>query len=335
MDVFIFGVARSGTTMLYSLCQRIFGQLYGEGFRSSYEPFIWDRDQFNAPYEDTRQLFGKTGALSVEGIYNHVKTPLFVPAASAEQYLSNEFYRYFSASAGHPPHVAKLIRGNGRMAIFRALNPGAGLVLVVRNPVDVVNSVKHKFSLYGEDFYPSDLPRFRKQLGSRLVMNAEAGWAQQQAEYCYQMNRAALEFAHGDPKTFVIEYDHFTRNKLEKAGELCGFLGLGLTEDAARSLGSPTGPVTTKPQLSQSEFESILAYDDLHTGLCGRYGVSRGRSREELITKYDGNCTARDYDIRYQDFTTNRLRRIIMQKSVRIRELEQQLAKLTRDPGER
>jgi len=124
MDIFVFGIGCSGTTMTYSLLQNIFARLYGENYHSSYEPFLWDKEKFNLPYKKASNLFSKTSSLSVEGIYNHVKTPLFVDAAAKNKYLDNKFFKHFSSMHGPGmPHLAKLIRGNGRMPIFRALNP--------------------------------------------------------------------------------------------------------------------------------------------------------------------------------------------------------------------
>ena len=65
MDVFVFGIGCSGTTMIYSLMQSIFSQLYGDSYFSSYEPFIWDKDKFNGPYEKVSGLFGKTSSMSI------------------------------------------------------------------------------------------------------------------------------------------------------------------------------------------------------------------------------------------------------------------------------
>jgi len=329
MDSFIFGVGCSGTTMIYSLLQSIFTRAYGENYYSTYEPFIWDREKFNRPYKKAGSLFGRTSSISVEGIYNHVKTPMFVDSASGDDYIDNEFFRHFTAAFGPgQPQLAKLIRGNGRMAVFRALNPQARFVLVLRNPVDNINCAKYKFSFYGEDFYPSDYPRFCEQLkkGNKLVLDQEnANWAQRQAEYCYQMNRAAVDFAVLDKHTKILEYDSFTRDKSSFVMELCDFLETPFSDDYPDQLQRPVGSVTASNVLSQSEYETIFPYDRLYREVCERAGVARGKSAADIQHQYNGKCSAADFDSEHEESATNRLRRVINAQKNQIRQLQRQV----------
>lgn len=322
MDVFIFGVGCSGTTMTYSLLQGIFSEIYEADYYSTYEPFIWDKKKFNIPYEQAADLFGKTASISVEGIYHHSMTPMFTGKVSRRFYKKNEFFRHFSASHGpHQPHLAKLIRGNGRMSIFRAINPKARFLLVLRNPVDNINCAKHKFSFFGEDFYPSDYPRFCQQVKkeSGLVLDEEeSNWAQRQAEYCYQMNRAALEFAIQDKHTYIIEYDAFIRDMPAAVNGLCDFLDTPVLGEYTDKLQQPTGPVTASNALSQAEYESIMSYDRLYSDLCEQAGVVRGKDTAAIHAQYDGNCDAIDLDTRHEGLTTNRLRRVIRVQEKRL-----------------
>lgn len=337
-DVFIFGIGCSGTTMIYSLLQSIFSRRYGGNYYSTYEPFIWDREKFNRPYEKAIGLFGRTSSMSVEGIYNHIKTPMFVRSASSEDYLGNEFFRHFSAGQRpSQPHLAKLIRGNGRMPVFRALNPQARFLLVVRNPVDNINCSKHKFSFYGEDFYPSDYPRFCEQLNQerKLILDEKnVGWVQKQAEYCYQMNRAAIDFAVSDTNTKILEYDHFIRNKSSSLIELFDFMEIPISYDNVNELQQPTGPVTGSNTLSQAEYESILLYENLYNKMCELAGVSIGKSTMEIRAQYDGECSADDLDPEHMESTTNRLRLAIRNQENQIRQLEKLLAQVRHsNPG--
>ena len=326
MDVFIFGVGCSGTTMAYSLLQSIFARLYGGDYYSTYEPFIWDREKFNQPYDKTSSLFGRTSSMSVEGVYNHIKTALFVDSASGDDFLRKEFFRHFSSTQGpNQPHLAKLIRGNGRMSIFRALNPQAQFVLMLRNPVDNINCAKYKFSFYGDDFYPSDYPRFCKYLSkmNQLVLDTKnAKWAQRQAEYCYQMNRAAVDFAVSDGNTKILEYNSFIRDKSSSVAELLNCLEIPRRGDYASELERPTGPVTASNVLSQAEYESILYYDDLYTEMCVQARVKRGKSKKEIQKQYDGRCSAKDFDEGFGDSTTNRLRGKIRSQEKQIQQLK-------------
>ncbi len=326
MDTFVFGVGCSGTTMIYSLLQTVYARLYDENYISSYEPFIWDREKFNCPYQKAVKYFGRTSSLSIEGIYNHVKTPLFINSADKEGYINNEFFRYFSATQrASRPHLAKFIRANGRMSVFRALNPEAKMLLIIRNPVDNVNCAKYKFSFYGADFHPSDYPRLCEQLAAenKLILDKEKSqWGQRQAEYCHQMNTAAVEFARVDGNTKIIEYDCFIQDKATAVIEVCDFLGvinrLGLTEQ----LGRVTGPMTGSITLSQPEYEAILPYDLLYTRLTERAGVIRGLSTKNIQNHYGGNCASDDLDPAHMESTTNRLRQIIRLQKSKLRKFE-------------
>jgi len=196
---------------------------------------------------------------------------------------------------------------------------------------DNVNCAKHKFSFYGEDFYPSDYPRFCEYLEqeNKLSFNeVNAGWAQKQAEYCYQMNRAAVDFFRTDSNSVILEYDHFTRNKSVSVEELSNYLGIPCAGDYVGELERHTGPVTGSNVLSHTEYESILCYDDLYSEICKQAGVTRGKNRAQIRSQYEGNFHAEDFSTGLGESTTNRLRAIIRQLENRVQFLEQQLAQV-------
>ncbi len=330
LDVFVFGVARSGTTLTYTLVQEILSTSFDGDLQSTYEPFIWNVRVFDDFYRDTRSLFQRTSSLSIDGIYSHLQMPMFIEKRRAAEDCGHAFFRRFSGERpGNGPHVAKLIRGNGRMAVFRGLNPDAKFVLVLRNPIDNVNSVKNKFSFYGDDFYPSDFERFCDELGDRLILNPDsAGWAEKQAEYSIQMNRAALEFASGDSRTLIFEYDHFVCNQRESVAKLCDHLGVEFRDAYVEHLESPVGAQTPRIALSELEYRSIEHYEDRYQELCDRYGIDRSSSSEDIHRKYRGNCRADCLDLQYEGVTTDRLRTVIREKDELIRSLEGQVAEL-------
>ncbi len=328
-DVFVFGTGCSGTTMLYSLLQSIFGNLYGSDYYSTYEPFIWDKEKFNRPYKQAGSLFGKTSSTSIAGMHNHLKTPLFVHSADRDEYINNDFFRHFSASAGPgQPHLAKFIRANGRMSIFRALNPQARFVLMLRSPVSNINCAKHKFAFYGEDFYPSDYPRFCRQLTleNKLILTPDAAnWAQKQAEYCYQMNRAAIEFAVADSNTMILEYDRFAQDKPASLAGLCEFLKTPVADGYVEQLNQPSGPVSSWIKLSQAEYEAVWPYEERYTRACTEADLVRGQSVDAVQQMYNGKCSSSDFDPETEAFTSNRLRRIIRKQNDQIHQLERRL----------
>lgn len=327
MDTFLFGVGRSGTTITYRILQEIYSHLYGKRYDSIYEPFIWNTAHFNDLYENTLQNFGKINSLSIDGIYAHLNLKLFAGAEDEVNVRSHSFFeRFRTAGKGARPRLTKLIRGNGRMGFFRALNPGAKFILIIRNPVDAVNSVKHKFSYFGDDFYPSDFPRFCNELGNALILNPEsATWAQKQAEYSYQMSRAALEFAITDSNTLVLEYNSFCADPEASIAELCCFLDSPLLESARKRASMSAGPRTGSIALSNKEFIETEEYLKPYRVLCQRLNLVRPFDEYVVLGKYEGKCFANDLEPDYEGLTTNRLRNIIRQKENQITQLKQSL----------
>ena len=177
--------------------------------------------------------------------------------------------------------------------------------------IDNVNCAKNKFSFFGEDFYPSDYPRFCEQLereNQLHITSRDILWAQKLAEYCYQMNRATLHFTATDNLTRILEYDAFNSDKIASVRGLCDFLDLPCSDDLAEELRQPTGPVTTSLSLSQSEHEDILPYDNKYDALCEKYGLIRGKSLGEITGRYEGNCTKLELNLEQVESTTNWLR---------------------------
>ncbi len=327
MDVFVFGVGRSGTTMLYRLVQEILLSRSGRDFESIYEPFIWNPAVFDGLYEDTTRHFGQTRSVSIAGIYAHLATPLFVKEPGPlDDYLRLEVFQLLAARGESRDRVAKLIRGNGRMAIFRALNPAARFVLLTRNPTENVNSLKNKFSFYGDDFYPSDWPRFVAEVGDQRIVH-QPDWAAQQAEYSLQMNRAALGFARRDDATLVLEFDNFRSDKAAAVRALCCFLDVDCEERDLDRVSSSIGPVTPRVALSEAEFESAFRYDAPYDELCAAAGIERARGGHEVAARFAGRCTEPPVALDYQGLTTNRLRNILLERESELAALRAEFEK--------
>ena len=315
-DTFIFGVGRSGTTMIYGLCQKIFSLCSNSEFRYFYEPFIWNPDLFDRPYEECNALFGKTSSINIEGIFSHMSIPLFIHEGSDLSRANSSFFETFRPTQDEKPSLYKIIRGNGRLKLFRQLNPTAKFLVIIRNPIDAVNSVKYKFDYFGSDFYPSDFDRFYTEIAAADNFHPEAediSWAETQAEYVYQMNAAAVAFASGDEATMVIEYDSFVQDKSRGIEKLTNFLDLPTAQDYEQFLEQPIGPQTKNISLSEDEFTSIANYTYLHDKLCRRTGLIPGQSVNRVLLKYRDQCFGRKYDNSLDGLVTNALRRVIRQ----------------------
>jgi hypothetical protein len=245
--------------------------------------------------------------------------------------LDNDFFKRFAPADDGTPKLAKIIRGNGRLSLFRKLNPNAKIILIVRNPIDMVNSVKYKFAFFGDDFYPSDFPRFCHELtvlGRLGIDPGSATWAEQQAEYVIQMTRAAMEFASRDPNTLILEYDRFIADLPHTLQTLLTFLDLSFKDTYLAALKTPVGATTASSVLSEMEFGKIIKYAEAYDGLCRQAGLEQGKSIKDLVDIYKDRYQAGDYDSRLDGLVTNPLRRIVWRLEGRIHQLESKLVSI-------
>lgn len=313
-DIFVFGVGRSGTTVTYGYCQKTLARLAKRPIRSVYEPFLWKTDLFDRPYEDCARFFGKTSSVSIAGIYNHLSIPLFSFTPPDPKIIGNTFFAQFGPSEKRPARLFKIIRGNGRLNLFRALNPHARFLVLIRNPLACVNSVKYKFDYFGSDFYPSDLERFCDELhvaGKPTIDPMTAVWAVRQAEYVHQMNAAAVEFALSDPLTLLVEYDAFVRDKPRTAAAIAQFLGWPEEQHEGAGFSKTMGPATSSIVLSETEFNAIAPYARRHVELCEQFQAKNANHEAQLLERFRGKCLGSDYDARYDGLVPNALRRAI------------------------
>lgn len=307
--------------MAYSFCQKALTRMSGQKVRSVYEPFIWQTDLFDRPYEECAGLFGKTSSVNITGIHSHLSIPLFTSDSLNPHVAESEFFQQFTPSESEKVQLFKIIRGNGRMGLFRALNPNARFLVFIRNPLACVNSVKYKFDYFGSDFYPSDLERFYSELndaGKSTPGPAQAAWAENQAEYVYQMNAAAVEFSLTDPLTMLIEYDEFSGNKSRTSAAISEFLGWPDTQQYSKFFSQTIGPETSGIMLSEAEFESIASYATRHSELCSLFQGEPGNNEEQFLERFRGQCNGSDYDPAHDGLVPNALRRTIRQLQTEI-----------------
>ena len=97
-------------------------------------------------------------ALSIDGIKAHLDAPF----SSNDPLVGNFFDNLISEANSKNENIVlvKDIRINGRLgSILNSTD--AEILLCLRAPHLILNSIMGKFSLLGEDFYPSDYPRLR------------------------------------------------------------------------------------------------------------------------------------------------------------------------------
>lgn len=257
MKVCIFGVGRSGTSAIYSLLQKIMNDQLEGGTDFVYEPFLWDRDVFNGPYEAYAEKFPYLDSLSAEGMFYHQKLPLFME--SPDTYRHDPFLTSLLTPAENRSHLLlKSIRMNGRFEVLRACDPEAKFIFVLRNPIDVVNSVIRIFSFFGKGFHRDDFPRFKEDI-LRLYgeVPAEDDAVRQSAAYWLYMNRFVVDRLPGHTGILTIPHEYYISKRQEAVSRICEFLGLecrdSYVDASARKVGALTGSVN----LTRREYETL------------------------------------------------------------------------------
>jgi sulfotransferase family protein len=246
--IMISGVGRSGTTALYRIVQTLL-RSNGMNPRCVYEPYLWRPDVFEHLDVDDQAFvltFNSTSSLSIEGMYAHAQTSLFARSNPPEQaaFIDQLF-------AGEGPTLVKIIRGSGRLEAFLAARSDLKIIHIVRNPMDVVNSVLGQFSFFGDEYHPSDKPRFvrqvRERFGDALARSArsEVEWS---ALWWRYMNRAALEAKARFPgRLLAVSHEALRSSPAVFVQRIATFCGLDWQDfdiaHATRTSGSSGGTV--------------------------------------------------------------------------------------------
>ena len=227
MKVCILGIARSGTTALYSLLQEIMLENH-KSVDFVYEPFLWDKNIFNKKYEEACKAFKYLNSISLEGIYQHQTLPLFIN--KPDQFQSNKYLRnIFRSQPPQQPKLIKFTRANGRLLLLHKICPDCKFVFIIRNPLDSANSVLTKFSYYGGEFHHDDYPRFINEINSIYGLDYSAETFQTQIEkelmYWYYMNRFAIEILRKSTSNFLIlTHEYYRMNREDAIRKICAFL---------------------------------------------------------------------------------------------------------------
>ena len=289
----IAGVGRSGTTAVYRSLQELI-ERRRLSCRYVYEPYLWNPAVFGTVYDDERftERFNSPSSLHVEGIYAHCKTPLF---CSERHSIHDDFLRNIVFRAGQNT-LAKAIRVNGRLSAIARLVPDAKIVLLIRNPLDTINSAANLFSFFGDEYHPSDKPRFLAEIQSLFGVSSpppddEIAWSRLWWRY---MTEAALESAERFPEQiFVVPYEMFVADRTACASEIAGFLGLDRDGLEDLDLESPAATVTNEFHIGKQ-----------HVGLledCHHYYWNKAIRHADLSLDVDAKAAAATVWARYRE----------------------------------
>ncbi|MEM1432612.1 MAG: glycosyltransferase family 2 protein [Pseudomonadota bacterium] len=304
MPILISGVGRSGTTALFRSIGEGLLQKYPLA-RCKYEPYLWNIPEVERTANVTGQPF-RMGQVGQFNSYVHCHTPLFLSGRYElhDRWLNSVFGPVGANERLAPDNtMAKVIRGSGRLESALTRFDNLLVVVVTRNVVDTVNSSRSMFSFFGEEFHPSDRPRFIAEVNARndagidpQKISSEVQWA---ALWWRHFTDAAIAVCEKYPdRTLLVSYEDYVERRLYWSRRIFDFCGLDRSVIDEDRISQIVGPSTSRAYLSLnevtamsddyhwyferlneatgSEFNSVNTFDRLLFDYAGRpYGVSQ------------------------------------------------------------
>jgi len=292
MKAYVLGVGRSGTTALYVILQEIFGRHCRRAPHFYYEPFLRNLRQLDGPYSEVAPRMDLQASLSIEGMHEHLLLPLFI--SDPTPYRASRFLRaLFHPPDRRPDVLIKFIRACGRFLLLREICPEARAVFIIRNPVDVLNSLKGRFSLFGTDFHDDDFPRFTAGLARVYGVNPAAGPEPSELEkgllYWYYMNRFALESFRRVPaaeRPLVLCHEELRLAPERLVRKICAFLAVPYADAYVQAARRPAGSTSRDFAIAESEREILSPYLRRYERLLEQHGCRPLLSEAEILGRY-------------------------------------------------
>ena len=299
MIVTIIGIGRSGTTLLYRSLQTVMDRQYGpESVRCLYEPFLRDQGIFDGRLDDGRNRFELIDSLSVDGLFSHQRLPMLIdnPGPFLDDAFISSIYRNDRSSWTRrkpitTPTIVKFIRATGR---YRLINKIAGRnpsIFIIRNPLDIANSLRGRFSFYGGEFHRDDKPRFEEEVRAYFDLNERdlpsESYIASQLFYWYYSNRFALEsFKSCKNRPLIFVYEDMLNAPEHTIKRMCEHCGLDYHPSYARLFDSKAGPVTAKKSLHKEDMQVALKYLHAYQDLLAEHGLQSPADPKQLTETY-------------------------------------------------
>ena len=262
MTTIIIGTARSGTTAIYSVLQRVLAES-NKSIDFLYEPFLWDVDSFNQLYTEISEKFSDSSSISSTGMFLHKKLPLFYNSSLWDDiYHDRSFDDVIRPSIHKSGSLSKYIRASGRLELLDAENPNSKFVYIIRNPLDCVNSLSDKFSFYGGEFHSSDRKRFINEVAEIFNVNLQETnlFYQSEVEFWYYMNLFALENISKMSNCHVLVYEDLVLQPRECMNDLFSFLGISYDPQYETLFKLTHGVKTTRRIISKDDLDIVLPF---------------------------------------------------------------------------
>ncbi|MBA3810891.1 MAG: sulfotransferase [Caulobacteraceae bacterium] len=286
----VAGVGRSGTTAIYEALQAFARRR--RGFRYFYEPYLWGPPTWGSNFRRVAGAFATTNSIHADGLRCHLATPLFASETQERPACHRDFVQgLFEAGA---PVLAKIIRGCGRLDDYLRLRPRLKLVFVIRNPLDCVNSAMGNFSFFGDEFHPSDKPRFHRELEAQgRPQPAFATEAEAATAWWHEMNQAALRAFEGRrDRVFIAPHEAYGSDPEPALRLLANFLSLEAPQTRMGFLDEPAGPITRRINLHADDRDHIAPYQTAYFDLLEQVsdipiGPACHAAMERIEAKYE------------------------------------------------
>lgn len=290
MKVCILGTARSGTSVLYTLLQRILLDNYDHNVEFIYEPFLWDKDRFNDILDEVFNNFDSMNSISIRGIYNHLELPLLIE--DPEPFKNNEYLNsLFDSSSKKRNILLKFIRACGRYLLLHKISPETKYIFTIRNPADSANSITANFSFYGGEFFKDDFSRFINEVNRVYGKSYKREWFDTKLEkelfYWNYMNRFSLEsFTKNQIKPLILCYEDILVDRNKYLQNICDYLQVPLKSKYKDLLGKKVGPVTVDHEAAESEIEVYKSSLDEYINMLKEHKIVYSFKKNEIIGKY-------------------------------------------------
>jgi hypothetical protein len=331
MKVCVFGTARSGTTAIYNLLQNIFINIYGTDAEYVYEPFLWEASAFNGKYVEVQNNFKYMNSVSLEGMYNDLKLPFFIP--NPGEYNNNEYLRTMF-NRGAQNILLKFIRANGRFPLLQNICPECKFIFVIRNPIDVINSVIGTFSFYSNEFHQDTYGKFvvevKKIFRKNYDIHPPKMAVHKEIIYWYYMNAFAMKSIKKTiEKPLLIGYEDYVENSEKNLVRICDYLNIDYDEKYLKIKENKVGPVTDNINLNMKEIGILKPYLNEYEKFLTTYNISNRLNVKLLLAKYrEGRNNTNKTHTSNMEFTPLTLRSMMYQNEKIIDKLKNQIHRL-------
>jgi len=284
----VLGLARSGTTAVYHFTNNVLRKKLGVDISYYYEPFLWNQEVFKENDQLNMERFSYNDSISYEGIYNHLNLPMLIE--SPESFTDNKFLRKLVSTEKSAHESYKFTRANGRIHLLKKLCPDCKIIFIIRNPLDVLNSIRQRFSFFGGEFHTDDYPRFLQEINEvygQGIISESNNRIKRELDFWYFMNEFALRSIqqYGD-EILVICYEEMMKNPENTLKRICEYLEVTAADGMLNMTTDMGGSTTQVFEFPKHEYPLFKKYLIKYYELLQFYEIENDIQIENVFEKY-------------------------------------------------